>query len=184
VKKERRQYYRQLQASFSGAQYQAWNRALEAPLAEAAKAIPAGSLVAVYHAKPKEADLTSLFHQPWRFCFPKVLSRDGQMEFRFVEGAKTTEFIPGPFGLMEPTGSHPLVKKDGIAACFVPLLSFDESGHRLGKGGGFYDRFLESFKGLKIGVGFEWQFSPVPLPVEEYDQHLHMAVTEHGVRRF
>jgi 5-formyltetrahydrofolate cyclo-ligase len=184
VKKERRQYYRQLQASFSEAQYHAWNQALEPFLAEAAREIPSDSLVAIYHAKAKEADLSSLFSQPWRFCFPKVLSKNGHMEFRFVEGARVSEFVAGPFGLMEPTGSHPLVKKEEIAACFVPLLSFDGSGRRLGKGGGFYDRFLHEFKGLKVGVGFEWQFSPTPLPVEEYDQHLHMAVTEHGVRRF
>lgn len=184
MKKERRQYYRQLQSSFTEQQYKAWNQALVAPLAEAIKQIPKGSLVAVYQAQAKEANLSSLFSLPYRFCFPKVLSKKGLMEFRFVEKVEPGQFKAGHFDILEPTEKHPLVKKEEIAACFVPLLSFDQTGRRLGKGMGFYDRFLEGFKGKKIGVGFEWQFSPSPLPIEEYDQHLDMVVTEHGVRKF
>lgn len=184
MKRERRQYYRQLQSSFTEEQYRAWNQALANPLKEAAKSIPKGSLVAVYQAKPKEADLSPLFDLPYVFCFPKVLSRKGKMEFRLVEKVSAGEFVPGEFGILEPTAKHPVVKKEEIEACFVPLLSFDGTGRRLGQGMGFYDRFLEGFTGTKIGVGFEWQFSPTPLPTEEYDQHLHMVVTEYGIRKF
>jgi 5-formyltetrahydrofolate cyclo-ligase len=184
VKKERRQYYRQIQSSFTEQQYRAWNHALAKPLKEAIHQIPKHSVVAVYQAQAKEADLSSLFSLPYRFCFPKVLSRNGKMEFRLVEKVHPAEFHEGHFGILEPTEKHPLVHKDEIAACFVPLLSFDDTGRRLGKGKGFYDRFLEGFEGKKIGVGFEWQYSPTPLPIEEYDQHLHLVVTEHGIRQF
>lgn len=184
MKKERRQYYRQLQSSFAEELYKSWNHALAKPLLEAAKEIPRGGLVAVYRARAKEADLSPLFSLPLKFCFPKVLSKNGQMEFRLVEQPLSAEFAPGPFGILEPTEKHPLVKREEIAACFVPLLSFDDSGRRLGQGRGFYDRFLEGFEGKKIGVGFEWQFSPDPLPIEATDQHLDLAVTEHGIRSF
>lgn len=184
MKKERRQYYRQLQSSFSEQQYNAWNEALAGPLIEAARQVPKGAYVAAYQAQPKEANLASLFSQPFRFCFPKVLAKNGRMEFRYVEVVKPSEFVPGHFGILEPTERHPVVQKEEIAACFVPLLAFDGTGRRIGKGMGFYDRFLERFQGRKIGVGFEWQFSPAPLPIEEYDQHLHLVVTEHGVREF
>jgi len=184
VKKERRHYYRQLQNSFSAEQYQAWNVSLRGPLAEITKKLPKNSTVAVYQAKPKEADLSSLFTLPFQFCFPKVLSKNGLMEFRLVEKPIAAQFEPGAFGILEPTAKHPKVEKAEIQVCFVPLLAFDGHGRRLGQGMGFYDRFLEGVSGLKIGVGFEWQFSPQPLPVEAYDQPLDGVITEHGLRRF
>lgn len=184
-KLDRRKYYRTLQASFTAAQYTAWNQALAGPLREAGRLIPAGSFVAVYHATTKEADLTPLFSLPLRFCFPKILDRaGGLMEFREVENGKTEEFDLGPFGIYEPRHHHPTVKKSEIHTAFIPLLAFDQEGRRLGQGKGFYDRFLEGFGGQRIGVGFDWQGSPTPLPIEGHDEHLHALVTEHGVRRF
>jgi 5-formyltetrahydrofolate cyclo-ligase len=184
VKKERRIYYRQLQASFSDEQYKSWNYALKAPLLEVAEDIPQGSLVAVYQAKHKEADLSCLFHRQLHFCFPKVLSRSGLMEFRLVEKVTEHAFEKGAYGIWEPKAGHTVVEKAEIHSCFIPLLAFDGTGRRLGQGRGFYDRFLEGFAGKKIGVGFEWQFSPDDLAVEPCDQHLDLAVTEYGLRKF
>jgi 5-formyltetrahydrofolate cyclo-ligase len=184
VKKERRHYYRQLQNSFTTQQYQAWNIGLRGPLAEIAKKLAKNSVIAVYQAKPKEADLSSLFTLPFKFCFPKVLSKNGLMEFRLVENPTAAQFEPGAFGILEPRPKHPKVEKSEVQVCFVPLLAFDGHGRRLGQGMGFYDRFLEGFSGFKIGVGFEWQFSPQPLPVEAYDQPLDGVITEHGIRTF
>jgi 5-formyltetrahydrofolate cyclo-ligase len=184
LKKERRVYYRQIQASFSDEQYKSWNKALAAHLVEVARDIPKGALVAVYQAKPKEADLSGLFHRPLRFCFPRVLSRSGLMEFRLVEKVEPHAFELGAYGILEPKTNHTVVEKAEVHTCFIPLLAFDGTGRRLGQGRGFYDRFLEGFPGKKIGVGFEWQFSPTDLPVEHYDQHLDKMVTEYGVRAF
>lgn len=185
-KVERRRYYRGLKDSFSSLQYEGWNRALGVRLVDEAARIPAGSLVAVYRARAKEADLSSLFSLPLRFCFPKVLSLDGQMEFRLVEGSLggAGEFEEGAFGILEPTARAPVVAKADIHTCFVPLLAFDAGGRRLGHGRGFYDRFLDGFGGARVGVGFEWQFSPEALPVESCDQPLHRVITESDVRVF
>jgi 5-formyltetrahydrofolate cyclo-ligase len=150
-----------------------------------AKKLPHGSYVAVYASRPKEANLSALFSLPLRFCFPRVLSDDGQMEFRWVKAAgKKGELILGPYNIFEPNAKHPLVQRNEIKACFAPLLAFDEKGRRLGNGKGFYDRFLDGFKGLKVGVGFEWQYSVTPLPDEAHDQPLDLVVTEHGIRDF
>ena len=184
-KLDRRKYYRTLQASFSAEQYAAWNKALAAPLEELGRSIPAGSFVAVYHAKAKEADLSPLFSFPLRFCFPKILDRAGGiMEFREVENLQTEEFALGAYGIYEPQHHHPTIKKVAIHTAFIPLLAFDLEGRRLGQGKGFYDRFLDGFSGQRIGVGFDWQGSPTPLPIEGHDEHLHALVTEHGIRRF
>lgn len=184
-KLDRRKYYRALQASFSAEQYGAWNKALAGPLREIGALIPKGSLVAVYHAKAKEADLSPLFGLPLRFCFPKILDRAGGiMEFREVENLQTEEFDLGHYGIYEPRHHHPTTKKEAIHTAFIPLLAFDQEGRRLGQGKGFYDRFLDGFTGQRIGVGFDWQGSPAALPIEGHDEHLHAIVTEHGVRRF
>jgi 5,10-methenyltetrahydrofolate synthetase len=163
----------------------AWNEKLGPRLIEAAREIPKDSYVAVYKARAKEADLSALGELPLRLCFPRVLSDDGDMEFRWIKkpGAKG-EFEPGPYGILAPKLSNPIIQREEMAACFVPLLAFDENGRRLGNGKGFYDRFLNGFKGLKVGVGFEWQFSITPLPNEAHDQRLDLVVTEHETRDF
>jgi 5-formyltetrahydrofolate cyclo-ligase len=182
-KLERRKYYRALQASFSSEQYENWNHALAPNLRETIVSISPGSFVAVYQARKKEADLSSLFDLPYKFCFPKVLSKEGEMEFRHVE-ALGKGFEPGAFGILEPKKSNPIIEKKNIAACFVPLLAFDSEGQRLGHGKGFYDRFLSGFTGMRIGAAFEWQFSPQALPVESHDMRLQIAITEHRIRKF
>lgn len=107
------------------------------------------------------------------------------MEFReVVNPSNLKQFEPGAYGILEPSTQNPLCPKTEIQVCLVPLLAFDGEGRRLGQGKGYYDRFLQGFTGLKIGVGFEWQFSPAPLPVDENDQMLDLVVTEHQIREF
>jgi 5-formyltetrahydrofolate cyclo-ligase len=170
---------------FSSMHFSAWNEKLGPRLLVAAREIPKDSFVAVYRARAKEADLSALFALPLRFCFPRILSDDGRMEFRWVKKpAAAGEFEPGPYGILEPILGCPVVERASMNVCFAPLLAFDESGRRLGNGKGFYDRFLDGFEGLKIGVGFEWQFSVTTLPTEAHDQRLDLAVTELVTRDF
>ena len=65
----------------------------------------------------------------------------------------------------------------------VPLLAFDAHGHRLGYGGGFYDRTLALLKVPAIGIAYAGQ-EVASLPREPHDMALDMIVTEQGVRRF
>lgn len=63
-------------------------------------------------------------------------------------------------------------------AIIVPGIAFDESGNRLGQGGGWYDRVLaEAPHALKIGVAFECQMAP-QLPRESHDVEMDLIVTE------
>lgn len=63
----------------------------------------------------------------------------------------------------------------------IPLLAFDESGNRLGYGGGWYDRFLaEQPQALKIGLAYDVQRAPT-LPVEPHDRSLDYVVTEANI---
>ena len=59
-------------------------------------------------------------------------------------------------------------------------LSFSSSGERLGRGGGFYDRYLQSFNGTSVGICYEGQLRN-QLPVESHDQTVSVVVTENQV---
>jgi len=60
-------------------------------------------------------------------------------------------------------------------------LGFDREGHRLGRGGGYYDRFLAALPETtpRIGVGFEIQMRD-SIPTEPHDIRLDAVVTERG----
>ena len=53
-----------------------------------------------------------------------------------------------------------------MSVVFVPGLAFDYKGARLGRGKGFYDRYLSSFKGVKVGVCHWTRFLTKPIPVD------------------
>ena len=87
-------------------------------------------------------------------------------------------------GIQEPVEGKP-VPVDMIDLVIVPGLGFTANGHRIGRGMGFYDRFLsqQEFIGRSCGLGFEDQVLD-DLPVLDHDVPLSMLVTERGVRRF
>jgi 5-formyltetrahydrofolate cyclo-ligase len=72
-----------------------------------------------------------------------------------------------------------------IDLVIVPGLGFTPTGHRIGRGMGFYDRFLaqRDFIGLSCGLAFEEQIVE-SLPMLDHDIPLGMLVTDKGIRRF
>ena len=60
---------------------------------------------------------------------------------------------------------------------------YDEGGRRLGFGGGYYDRWLESFSGTTVGLCRECVLQR-SLPVEPHDLGVHVLVTDRRVLRF
>ena len=87
-------------------------------------------------------------------CYPKVVGND--LEFYIP-----TKFELGSFNVLEPIGS--LIDKNDIDIIIVPLLFFDKYNNRVGYGKGYYDRYLKDYKGITIGVGYDFQ------EVEEID---------------
>jgi 5-formyltetrahydrofolate cyclo-ligase len=86
--------------------------------------------------------------------------------------------IPERFGTMRPDG--PEVVPDAV---LVPLLAFDPACHRLGYGGGFYDRTLAGLPGRpKIGCAFAAQRVDA-VPVGPYDVPLDAVATDQGIVR-
>jgi len=58
--------------------------------------------------------------------------------------------------------------------CIVPGLAFDPSGRRLGYGGGYYDKFLAKYNGIKIGLCYK-EFL-IDIPVEEHDERVDLVI--------
>ena len=112
-------------------------------------------------------------------ALPVVAKKDAPLVFRlWREG---DPLVVHKFGMHEPADGAPLVTPDVL---LVPLLAFDARGHRLGYGGGFYDRTLAALDAkLAIGVAYAGQETDA-LPIHERDHPLDMVVTEKGVRRF
>lgn len=74
----------------------------------------------------------------------------------------------GAFHILEPTGTA-FTDYDSIEIAVVPGMSFDAEGHRLGRGKGYYDRFLPRIpRAYKIGICFDFQKTP-HVPTDAHD---------------
>jgi len=86
---------------------------------------------------------------------------------------------PGRFGVREPHPSCPAMDWSEIDVMLVPGLAFDAEGNRLGRGGGFYDRLLNSARAAgnitAIGVAFEWQ-KTAAVPTAEHDRRVDLVI--------
>ncbi|UPL48819.1 5-formyltetrahydrofolate cyclo-ligase [Hymenobacter sublimis] len=138
--------------------------------------------------RQQEPDTWPLLRQLWaelptlRIAVPVVQS-DGQT-LRHHHLTPETQLRTNRWGISEPVGAEE-VQPAQLDAVLIPLLAFDETGHRVGYGKGFYDRFLLECRpdALRIGVGLE---PPVPriLDVWEGDTRLHACLTPERVWRF
>lgn len=102
----------------------------------------------------------------------------------FHEIASLDELVPGTKGILEPTDDAPALTEPAQlvgSVCLVPGLVFDGAGHRVGYGGGYYDRFLAFYPGDKIGLARTGMISSNPLPVEKGDVPVDFIATEFGV---
>jgi 5-formyltetrahydrofolate cyclo-ligase len=95
----------------------------------------------------------------------------------------TTELIINDRGIAEPSTDETVDEPD-IDAVIVPLLTFDTSGHRVGYGGGYYDRFLAACRPdcLKVGLSY---FPPVGrIDIAGHDVRLDTCITPQRAYKF
>lgn len=91
-----------------------------------------------------------------------------------------TEVSIGTYGIREPKSEfiRPINSQD-IDIVIVPAVAYDTNGYRLGYGGGYYDRFLDSLRDdcITIGIAFEIQIFD-EVPKEDHDAQLDYIITE------
>jgi len=86
------------------------------------------------------------------------------------------ELRSGRFGVLEPTQKCPVVPINELDFILVPGIAFTPLGARLGRGKGYYDRWLAQAPGVKCGVAFDWQVT-VEIPMERHDIYVDCVCT-------
>jgi len=147
----------------------------------------AARVVMLYLSMPTEVDTAPLALRCWQqgktVVVPKVAWNQRRMLPVEITSLQTDMTTTRP-GVREPTAGKP-IPVNLIDLVVVPGLGFSETGYRIGRGMGFYDRFLaqEQFLGLSCGLAFSEQIVP-DLPVLDHDMALSMLVSDRGIRRF
>lgn len=132
--------------------------------------------VLAYMALPDEADISKVIKKAIKagksVYIPKVFAETGRMEFfRLTEITRTES---GAFGIQEPAGKigteFQPQNADSRTLVLVPGRAFTKNGKRLGRGGGFYDKYLPRLKNKARIAGVCLQFQLVDdLPADEHD---------------
>ncbi len=107
-------------------------------------------------------------------CYPRV--HGSELEVRQVTAL--AELIPGRFGLREPDPARtPVVDPSTLDLVLVPGLAFTAAGARLGRGGGYYDRFLAGLAPhiSRVALAFTCQMRAT-LPEDPHDVRMHEVI--------
>ena len=111
-------------------------------------------------------------------AFPVCQRADKTLLFRIVDGLD--DLKQADFGLFEPNAALKIATPTEKTLCIVPAILFSKEGYRIGYGGGYYDRFLNSFIGKTIGLSYSALLLE-NLPNEEHDIPLDIIITESEV---
>jgi 5-formyltetrahydrofolate cyclo-ligase len=147
----------------------------------------AARVVMLFLSMPHEIETGSLALRCWQagktVVVPKVSWDQRRMLPVEITSLQTGILTTHP-GVREPNTGQP-IPVNMIDLVVVPGIGFTPNGHRIGRGMGFYDRFLAQgdFVGVSCGLGFEEQVLE-QIPVLDHDVPLSMLTTDTGIRRF
>lgn len=147
--------------------------------------------IALYFPNDGEIDPTPVLHAAWdrgKRCYLPVLLMLNGNRLRFAPLAPDSELRFNRFGIPEPLlPARALFAATALDLILAPLVAFDAHGHRLGMGGGFYDRsltFLLHRRHWKrphlLGLAHDFQRVP-QLPAHAWDVPLDGVVTDRAV---
>ncbi len=129
--------------------------------------------VMLYASLPDEVQTLS-FLDKWKkrkqIILPTVVGDD----IIPVELTADSQMVEGDFHILEPE-NHPY--SGSLDLIVVPGMAFDKAGHRLGRGRGYYDRFLIKYPDVKtIGICFDFQLLE-SIPTESHDRVVNEVIT-------
>ena len=112
-----------------------------------------------------------------RLALPKCALGEPLMRFHLISDLDAME--TGAFSIKEPSENDPVweLSLGERAICVIPAMAFDLTGHRLGYGKGYYDRFLSGKSITKIGVAYT-DFVVKSLPRGRFDLAADLIVTD------
>ena len=143
-------------------------------------AFQSAKTVLIYYPTHNEVDVLPLikrYKKEKTFLFP-VVHRRAMTACPYEGNAKMHR---GKYNIPEPT-TAPFTGK--IDLILLPGVGFDLYGNRLGRGGGYYDRYLSKLKRetILVGVGYDFQLIE-EVPADRRDKRLHYIVTSHGITK-
>jgi len=114
-------------------------------------------------------------------CLPKTRKKERSMTVHAVADLQR-DLTLSRWGFLEPKKTMPVVPLERIDLIIVPGLAFDPQCHRLGRGAGYYDRFLPlvEVRAAACALAFECQIVEA-VPVDEHDWPLQLIFTEERV---
>lgn len=137
--------------------------------------------------KQREVNTFPLFEkligQPeYQVVLPRVNGKTKQLEH--LAFTTSTKLLKGSFGVTEPDGENHFDITD-LDVVFVPLISFDRKGFRIGYGGGFYDKFFAqaSEKLIKVGLAISPPLDHISYS-EPHDIPLDYCISHHKIYSF
>ncbi|MCI6237596.1 MAG: 5-formyltetrahydrofolate cyclo-ligase [Porcincola intestinalis] len=146
-----------------------WKRVLESGVYRSCSA------VYIYMSLPGEVETRTLIQRAWedgkKVAVPKTDLEKRQL--RFYEIRSFGQVRPGVMGILEPSeveGARSVPDPDDATLMIVPGVAFDRQRHRIGYGGGFYDRYLELHPLLQTAAAaFDFQILD-RVPAGEHDK--------------
>ncbi|MBL7221455.1 MAG: 5-formyltetrahydrofolate cyclo-ligase [Phycisphaerae bacterium] len=144
----------------------------------------AGSVM-IFLPIPGEIDAVDIARAAWsagkRVAVPKIRA-PGVMDAVEIHSLDK-DLAPGAMDILEPTGNEVLAASE-LDLIVAPAMAYDRRGNRLGRGGGYYDRFISQADGcLVCGLAFDGQLLD-ELPAEPHDQPVNMLATNVEFLRF
>lgn len=147
-----------------------------------AEHVPESKRVVVYDAMPGEVDLGPLLaaceHPENRYAITRT-PEDGHILTVHPHGCAQEQHR---YGYRQPVADAPVVPDADIGAVLVPALAFDRAGVRLGRGMGYYDRFLARLDAGVAFVGMTGGYVVDALPSESFDVSMTHLAFEDDVR--
>lgn len=146
-------------------------------------------VIFAYMAMNDEVDLSFVINKALqdkkKVALPRMAENSGNMDFYFVDSLEDSFSDDNRYGILEPSGNSKKVEPEKIpekSVFLIPGLAFNLEGSRLGRGKGFYDRYLSRipFKNHIFCGVCTVNVVTKAVPVEENDFRMNYLLTEYG----
>lgn len=142
--------------------------------------------IACYLPNKDEFDPMPILDVIWQAkkqCYLPVLAKSNDKTLVFVPYAYGDALHRNQFSILEPINISHSIPLSELDLVITPLIAFDKQGHRLGTGGGYYDKTFEhqaANKPYMMGLGYAAQEAP-HIPADPWDITLKSVITEKGL---
>ena len=184
TRKEEKQQLRAIVRRMAGELSDRYRRSSSASIAGHLLAMPeyqSSETVFCFVGTAREIDTTPILEHALasgkRLCVP-LCTKPGHMELREISAL--CQLNTGSYGILEPSADAPVIRVDDVDFAIIPCLTCNHLGQRLGKGGGYYDRFLSHYRGGTVMLCRE-KLIREEIPVEPHDYPIPWVLTEKGL---